>query len=357
MAFMKTDSRNRVHLRKITRPRSRHSQPGLRATLTGLALLVISTLACAAGKTTLGVVNWIGYGPLYCAAANDFYKRHGADVKLVTFSDNSLMPGALIGGELDASTLTYDQVIAATAKGWKLKVVIPLDYSVGGDAILSSAAVRTVADLRGRKVAFQPSSPSDFLLGYALTRAGLSAKDIQTVSSTPEGVVAIMATGQVDAGVTYQPSVAMILKLDGGKRYHVLLSSREARGMITDVLAFRESTIAKDPKLVDALVRGTMDGLAFMQQQPDKAVAIIGKVLDLSADEVRAQLTNVENPSLAQLADVFQRTSNLPSFHASGAIIGDILKKEGQIERVPSIEDTYDPRFVADLQARPGDLR
>jgi NitT/TauT family transport system substrate-binding protein len=357
MAFMKTDSRNRVHLRKIARPRSRHSQPGLRATLTGLALLVISTLACAAGKTTLGVVNWIGYGPLYCAAANDFYKRHGADVKLVTFSDNSLMPGALIGGELDASTLTYDQVIAATAKGWKLKVVIPLDYSVGGDAILSSAAVRTVADLRGRKVAFQPSSPSDFLLGYALTRAGLSAKDIQTVSSTPEGVVAIMATGQVDAGVTYQPSVAMILKLDGGKRYHVLLSSREARGMITDVLAFRESTIAKDPKLVDALVRGTMDGLAFMQQQPDKAVAIIGKVLDLSADEVRAQLTNVENPSLAQLADVFQRTSNLPSFHASGAIIGDILKKEGQIERVPSIEDTYDPRFVADLQARPGDLR
>jgi NitT/TauT family transport system substrate-binding protein len=177
------------------------------------------------------------------------------------------------------------------------------------------------------------------------------------VSSTPEGVVAIMATGQVDAGVTYQPSVAMILKLDGGKRYHVLLSSREARGMITDVLAFRESTIAKDPKLVDALVRGTMDGLAFMQQQPDKAVAIIGKVLDLSADEVRAQLTNVENPSLSQLADVFQRTSNLPSFHASGAIIGDILKKEGQIERVPSIEDTYDPRFVADLQARPGDLR
>jgi NitT/TauT family transport system substrate-binding protein len=357
MAFMKTDSRNRVHLRKIARPRSRHSQPGLRATLTGLALLVISTLACATGKTTLGVVNWIGYGPLYCAAANDFYKRHGADVKLVTFSDNSLMPGALIGGELDASTLTYDQVIAATAKGWKLKVVIPLDYSVGGDAILSSAAVRTVADLRGRKVAFQPSSPSDFLLGYALTRAGLSAKDIQTVSSTPEGVVAIMATGQVDAGVTYQPSVAMILKLDGGKRYHVLLSSREARGMITDVLAFRESTIAKDPKLVDALVRGTMDGLAFMQQQPDKAVAIIGKVLDLSADEVRAQLTNVENPSLSQLADVFQRTSNLPSFHASGAIIGDILKKEGQIERVPSIEDTYDPRFVADLQARPGDLR
>ncbi|HEY6927289.1 MAG TPA: ABC transporter substrate-binding protein [Steroidobacteraceae bacterium] len=325
--------------------------------LAGVALLVISSIASAAGKTTLGVVNWIGYGPLYCAAANDFYRRHGADVKLVTFSDNSLMPGALMGGELDASTLTYDQIIAAAAKGWRLKVVMPLDYSVGGDAILSSDAVRTVKDLKGRKVAFQPLSPSDFLLGYALAQAGLSAKDIKTVNSTPEGVVAIMATGQVDAGVTYQPSVSMVLKLDGGKRYHVLLSSREARGMITDVLAFRESTIAKDPKLVDALIRGTMDGLAFMREQPEKAIAIISKALEISADEVRAQLTNVENPPLSQLADVFQKTSALPSFHASGVVIGDILKKEGQIERVPPIEDTYDARFVAEVQARPGDSR
>ena len=322
-----------------------------------LILLVVSSLANAAGKTTLGVVNWIGYGPLYCAAAQGFYKRYGADVKLVTFSDNSLMPGALMGGELGASTLTYDQVIASAAKGWKLKVVMPLDYSVGGDAILSSAAIRSVKDLKGRKVAFQPLSPSDFLLGYALTQAGLSAKDIQTVNSTPEGVVAIMATGQVDAGVTYQPSVSMALKLDGGKRYHVLMSSREARGMITDVLAFREETIAKDPKLVDALIRGTMAGLAFMQQQPDKAIAIISKVLEISTDDVRAQLTNVENPALAQLADVFQKSSALPSFHASGAVISDILKKEGQIERAPSIADTYDARFVLDVQARPGDLR
>jgi NitT/TauT family transport system substrate-binding protein len=329
----------------------------LRATLITLTLLVISPLACAAGKITLGVVNWIGYGPIYVAAANNFYKRYGADVRLVTFSDNSLMPGALQGSELDASTLTYDQVIAAAAKGWRLKVVMPLDYSVGGDAILSTATVRSVKDLKGRKVAFQPLSPSDFLLGYALAQTGLSRQDIRPINSTPEGVVAIMATGQVDAGVTYEPSVSMILKLDDGKRYHVLLSSREARGMITDVLAFRESTLAKDPKLVDGLIRGTMDGLAFMRQQPDKAVAIIGKALEISADEVRTQLPNVENPPLARLGDVFQKTSSLPSFHASGAVIGDILKKEGQIERVPAIEDTYDSRFVSDVQAKPGDLQ
>jgi NitT/TauT family transport system substrate-binding protein len=328
-----------------------------RVALTILALLASPGLLCAGVPVRLGVVNWIGYGPIYCAAANGDYRKYGADVRLVTFSDNSLMSGALEGGEIEASTLTYDQVIMASAKGWRLKVVMPLDYSVGGDAIVSTAAIRSVKELKGRKVAFQSLSPSDFLLGYALAQSGLSEKDIRPVNSTPEGVVSIMATGAVDAGVTYQPSVSMILKLGDGKLYHVLLSSRQARGMITDVLAVTESTIARNPKLVSALIRGTLDGLAFMQREPAKALALIGKTLEISPTEVQAELSNIENPPLAQLDEVFKNSPTLPSFYASGAIIGAILKKEGQIERLPSIADTYDPRFVSELKAHPGELR
>lgn len=308
-----------------------------------------------ARQPTLGVVNWIGYGPIYCASAQGYYRKRGVDLRLVTFSDNSIMSGALEGGELDASTLTYDQVITADAKGWKLKVVMPLDYSVGGDAIVAGAAIHSVRDLKGRRIAFQPLSPSDFLLGYALAQVGLSQKDVRALNSTPEGVVSIMATGAVDAGVTYQPSVSTILKLGGGKLYHVLLSSREARGIITDVLVVRAATITDNPKLVDALIRGTMDGLSFMQQQPEQAIAIISRTLEISAADAREQLSNVENPSLANLGEVFRPGTALPSFYASGALIGAILKKEGQIDHVPAIADTYDARFVIELQAHPGE--
>jgi NitT/TauT family transport system substrate-binding protein len=325
-------------------------------TLTALAAL---SAPCeqALASVTLGVVNWIGYGPIYCAAANGYYKKNGADVRLVTFSDNSLMAGSLRGGELDASTLTYDQVIVADAKGWGLKVVMPLDYSVGGDAILASAAVHDIQDLKGRKVAFQTLSPSDFLLGYALAQRGLSQKDLRPVNVTPEAVVATMATGAVDAGVTYQPSVSMILKLGGGKMFHVLLSSKDARGMITDVLAVRDSTIARNPGLVAGLIRGTLEGLAFMHREPAKAADIIARTLDISTADVQAQLPNVENPPLARLSDVFRKSEALPSFHASGKVIGEILRRQGQITALPLIDDTYDARFVTALQANPGDLQ
>jgi NitT/TauT family transport system substrate-binding protein len=316
-----------------------------------LGVLCGHGIASAGNPITLGVVTWIGYGPIYCAAANGYYKKYGLDVKLINFSDNSVMAGALQSGEIDASTLTYDQVIATNARGWKLKVVMPVDYSVGGDAILALAQIRTVKDLRGRKVAFMSASPSDFLLGYALSRDGLSEKDITPINTTPEGVVGIMAGGAVDVGVTYEPNVSVIAKSGGGKKFHVLMSSREARGMITDVLALKESVIAKNPQLVSGLIRGTMDGLAFMQAEPVKANAIIAKTLEISPAEVLEQLPNIENPTLSRLGDVFQKSDALPSFYASGKIISDILKREGQIDSAPPIEITFDASFVAALQA------
>jgi NitT/TauT family transport system substrate-binding protein len=144
------------------------------------------------------------------------------------------------------------------------------------------------------------------------------------------------------------------VKSGGGKRFHVLLSSREARGMITDVLVLKDSVIGKNPKLVEGLIRGTMDGLAFMQAQPAQASAIIAKTLEITPAEVRDQLPNIENPTLPQLGDVFRKSDALPSFYASGKIIGEILKKEGQIDTPPPIEATYDATFVAALQAGRG---
>jgi NitT/TauT family transport system substrate-binding protein len=319
--------------------------------LAASAVSGVASVASAADSVNMGVVTWIGYGPIYCAAANGSYKKYGLDVHLVNFSDNSVMAGALQSGQIDATTLTYDQVLAADARGWKLKVVMPIDYSVGGDAILGVQEVRSIKDLKGRKVAFMSASPSDFLLGYALSKQGLSEKDITPVNATPEGVVGIMAGGSVDVGVTYEPNVSVLTKSNGGNRFHIIMSSHEARGMITDVLVLKESEITKNPQMVKALIRGTMDGLLFMQTEPAKANAIIAKALDISAAEVADQLQNIENPSLERLGDVFKKSDALPSFYASGKIINDILQREGQIDSPPPIEGTYDATFVAAVQS------
>ena len=188
---------------------------------------------------------WIGYGPFYVAEALDLYKKSGYKVTLQVFSDPALIPPAIEGGSVDAGHLTYDQVIGMVAKGSTQRVVMPIDYSAGGDAIVATKDITKVTQFKGKKVGFNPLSPSDFLLSYALSVNKMTEKDIQPVNMTPEAIPAAMASNALPVGVTYEPSVSQILGLDDGKKFHVVFSSKDAPGLITDVHGVEDRSTSK----------------------------------------------------------------------------------------------------------------
>lgn len=311
-----------------------------------LAACVIAQPAHAAGSAKIGTVVWIGYGPYYVAEALDLFKKSNLKVTLQFFSDPALIPPAIESGALDGGMLTYDQVIAQVAKGSSQRVVMPIDYSDGGDAIVTVSSITKVSDFKGKKVAFNPLSPSDFLLSYALKTNKMTEKDIQSVSMTPEAIPAAMASGTLPVGVTYEPNVSQIVGMDGGKKYHVLFSTKNAPGLITDVLVFKQEVIKTKPDMVKALIQGYIDGLDYMKKNPDKAAELIGKAMGISAAEVKEQLSGVYNLPPAELPKVFARSKDTTSFYVSGELIGGILKAKGQIAAVPKIEDTFDDTIL-----------
>ena len=56
-------------------------------------------------------------------------------VTLQVFSDPAIIPPAIEGNSVDGGMLTYDQAIGQVAKGSPQRVLSPIDYSAGGDAI------------------------------------------------------------------------------------------------------------------------------------------------------------------------------------------------------------------------------
>lgn len=304
--------------------------------------------AQAVEQLKIGTVVWVGQAPFYVAEKMDLFKAHGLKVNLQFFSDPTLIPTAIASSALDGGTLTYDQVINTTAKGLQQKVVMPIDFSNGGDAIVADASVKSISDLKGRKVGYSPLSTSDFLLAYALKSHGLSSNDIQPVSMSPEDVPGAMASGSLPVGVTYEPSVSQVVKLPGDK-FHVLYSSKQAPGLITDVLVFDQHLIVQRPAAIKALIQGYLDGLAYIKAHPDESAAIIGKVLGVSAEEAKVQLQLVYNIPLGEMAKNFERTDAVTSFFGSGQLIASLLKDAGQIPAVPDLNATFDTRFIQDL--------
>ena len=318
--------------------------------LATLALVAAASSAFAAGPSMkIGTVVWIGYGPFYVAEALDLYKKYNLKVSLQVFTDPALIPSAIASGAIDGGMLTYDQVVGQVAAGQAQKVVMPIDYSNGGDAIVADKTITKIADFKGKKVGFNPLSPSDFLLSYALKTAGLSDKDITAVNMTPEGVPAAMASGQMPIGVTYEPSLSQIVSQGGGKKFKVVFSSKDAPGLIADVLVFDDKVIKAKPTEISSILKVYLDGLAYMKAKPEESYKIIGKFMGVTPKEVKEQLTGVYNIPVAEMPKAFVKSSSTTSYYGSGDVIGKLLLAKGQIKSVPATEATFDAQFVTAL--------
>lgn len=318
--------------------------------LATLALAAAASSTFAAGPSMkIGTVVWIGYGPFYVAEALDLYKKYNLKVSLQVFTDPALIPAAIASGAIDGGMLTYDQVVGQVAAGQAQKVVMPIDYSNGGDAIVADKTITKIADFKGKKIGFNPLSPSDFLLSYALKTAGLSDKDITPVNMTPEGVPAAMASGQMPIGVTYEPSLSQIVSQGGGKKFKVVFSSKDAPGLIADVLVFDDKAIKAKPTEISSIMKVYLDGMAYMKAKPDASYKIIGKFMGVSAKEVKEQLTGVYNIPLAEMPKAFVKSTSTTSYYGSGDVIGKLLLAKGQIKTVPATEATIDAQFVTAL--------
>lgn len=325
----------------------------IRKSLAGASLaaaaLIAPFAAQADDKLTIGTVVWAGYGPFYVADELDLYDQFGLDVELQFFNDPALIPSAMAGGAVDGGMLTYDQVVGSVAKGLNHKVVMPIDFSDGGDAIVADKSITSVADFKGKQVGYNPLSPSDFLLAYALQINDMSEKDIRPVNMTPEAIPSAMASGNLPVGVTYEPNVSQIVGMGEGERFHVVYSSKEAPGLITDVLVFDENVIAEQEAAITAMIKGYQAGLDYMQANPEESAVIIGKVLGVSGTEATEQMGGVYNIPLTEMAQIFEPSDSTMSFYGSGAVIADILVKNQQIPAAPDFGDTFDASFVKAL--------
>jgi NitT/TauT family transport system substrate-binding protein len=306
--------------------------------------------ARAEDQVTLATVAWIGYAPFYIAVEKNMFDKYGVKVALKDFEDPALIPAALQSGGIQGAMYTYDQVINLVANNNAYRVVMPIDYSNGADAVVALKSIKSMADLKGKKVAYPFATCDNLLVAYGLQQSGLTEADVEGLDTTPENVAAALVGG-ASAGATYEPNISKILKLDVNGGYHTVYTSASAPGLITDILYFSTDYIAKNPKNVDAVIKGYIDGMAFMKEHPDEAYAIVAKYFSTTVDDVKEQAKGAYNIPVAEMAGYFTPHDDAKSLFTSGKLISEVLIKRGQIKSAPKIEDTYDAKFVASLVA------
>src|SRR5439155_6400360 len=158
--------------------------------LTGTAA---KNAAVAGGKLerplVVGINTWAGHAPGIVAngglepgsAASLYKKKYGLDVKFVLLEDPTVKLTAFMKGEIDLMWDTVDsyarEASVLAEKGIQAKSIIQEDWSRGGDGIVSLKTIKSIEDLKGKKIATTKFTPSHWLLLFLLSQSGLSPDD------------------------------------------------------------------------------------------------------------------------------------------------------------------------------------
>jgi len=299
------------------------------------ATTIVALAAALAGSVhaqeiNVGITSASSDSPFFIADKRGYFKAEGLTVNFVRFDSAAKMMAPLGTGELlVASGATSAALYNAVKRDLRLRIVADKAKNsphYGFEALMvrknliDTGKVKTLSDFKGLKVAISAAGNSeDFLVDYAMRKAGLTIKDIDPVYLGFPQHIAAYTNGGIDASLTVEPSLASIVKAGQAVRFLgvdefypnfetavVFYSEKFTKERPEDAKKFMRAFLRGARDYNDALVEGHFTGPAA-----DQVIPILTEYSFIkNADVYRAITSHYVDPNgelnVASLKDAWQ---------------------------------------------------
>lgn len=257
----------------------------LSLSLTIVALHGASSAAHAQSKPVrIGWVYAMANAPALIAERKGFFAEEGVKVELKSFGDGPVLQQALSSGDLDIAYIGAPPVFQWFSRGLHSRILAKVNYGQAALIANSNGVIKTVADLRGKKLAgVAKGSGMDLLLrGFVVKDlAGLDPeRDVSIVSMPVGNMNAALERGLVDAAFTWEPFVSDAL-LRGTGRLVVDVNQKAPRYPWYVVMAVPR-TLAERPNDVLKVLRAHSKAIAFLQEHAEESNRIIAEAFKIA---------------------------------------------------------------------------
>lgn len=265
-----------------------------------------------------------------------FYERFlpkDVKVELVYFASSLDIEKAVVNGNIDFGEYGTTAALLAGAQG-DPQVIIG-DAARKGAAIVVKAdsPIRSIGDLRGKRIANFPGALQDVLLRATLKKAGLDAdRDVQLVKVTWAEMPIALQRGDVDAYSGSEPHPTLAVSEGYGR---ILSYPYDTPiGSLNSALATSKAMVEKNPKLVQTIVCAQKAAYEYMQTHQDEWVDSGRRLFGFDPKVTKASMVNVGIGW--ELSDEY-----VDSFKA----MGKALRELKIIDREPDYASMIDQRF------------
>lgn len=287
-----------------------------------------------------------------------FFKEGGVKVRLTISEDENW--SELNAGKIAASVTTVD-VLATYGRQLYATVPAQIGFSRGADGIVVRNEIKRINDLRGKILATGQFTEVDFLIRYLAQEAGIQVMPLASLDAKPDPdrINVVYTEDGFGAGdlflkelksgsprlagcVTWEPKVSEVVNGSNGAA-HVLTTNRNLL-IVGDVLLVHRGLADEHPEMVQALVRGLLQGNRMVRDQPEAFLPVVARAFKWTPEQTRAEMAKVHYANLPE---------NLAFF--SGAIdaagsFGGIFQSAVFAYGSDLIKDPIDADHFADLK-------
>lgn len=316
----------------------------------------------------VGINTWAGHAPgvvfnngMDPNPGSMWKKEFGLDVKFVLLEDPAAKLAAFKKGDVDIMWDTVDnwaREASVLAEGSvKGKSIILQDWSRGGDGIVSLNTIKSIEDLKGKKIAVTQFTPSHFLVLFLLGQSGLTNEERAQIEKNmvytqdAPAAAAIFKAKQVDAAVTWEPDLSGAVTARENEA-HVLVSTMAATHVIADTLIARSTLIEQAPQTVQAFVDGWFRGIELMRDDPDRAYRIVGDALKLDTETVSGMLSGLKLTPYADNALFYGISGGKAHYETLFDTAFVIWRKKGLVTRNVNAKEWADASFLQSLSGK-----
>ncbi len=247
-----------------------------------LAFIGLLNTASASEPDTLRIGFQKGSITLVLAKEHGLLEKRfpNTQIKWIEFPAGPQMLEALNIGSLDIASTGDIPPIFAQIAGADLVYIGAEPAKPQAETILvrNESPLHSVADLKGRKVAFQKGSSAHNVVLRVLNKAGLTFKDIQPIYLTPADARAAFENGSVDAWAIWDPYYSIALN-EGHSR---LLADGEGLGLSGPFYTARRGFADNNGAFVQSVLDELTAADALTRSQRAESIQILARSMGLS---------------------------------------------------------------------------
>lgn len=262
-------------------------------------------------------------------------------------------------GTLDMVPLFVDSFVNSSGKPKDSRVMPRIyqqvDWSNGGDGIVCRDTIKTVADLRGKKIALAENSPSHYFLLNMLVAGGVQPSEVQMqfTGNAFEAAAAFNNDRSISAAVTWAPDIYNLEKVKGNR---LLVTTQTANKLIADVWFARADFAQDHPDICEALVRGIFDGMEALKDEENqkKTAELMATGYGIPPADALGMMADAHSTNWAENYEFFMNANNPTNFQRVWNQAYYLYRSTRAIQNQPvPFDQVMDFSVIAKLRSEP----